>query len=110
MSAAAEEDEKKEDDFLMMKCDSCGVVANGEDDVKLKKCACKLVKYCSVKCQKDHRKQHHKNECKKRVDELRDEILFKQPESTHVGDCPICCLPIPIDQSKNLICIHVAAK
>ena len=98
MSAAAEEDEKKED--FLMKCASCGVVANGEDGVKLKNCACKLVKYCSVKCQKDHRK-HHKNECKKRVDELRDEIIFKQPESTHVGDCPICCLPIPIDQSKS---------
>lgn len=97
MSAAAEEDEKKED---LMKCASCGVANGDDDDVKLKNCACKLVKYCSVKCQKDHRKQH-KNECKKRVDELRDEIIFKQPESTHLGDCPICCLPLPTDQSKS---------
>mmetsp|Transcript_6448 Transcript_6448/g.10485 ORF Transcript_6448/g.10485 Transcript_6448/m.10485 type:complete len:80 (-) Transcript_6448:781-1020(-) len=26
-----------------------------EVDIDLKKCACKLVKYCSVECQKDHR-------------------------------------------------------
>ena len=31
-----------------------------------------------------------------RAAELRDEILFKQPESSHLGDCPICCLPISI--------------
>jgi len=33
--------------------------------------------------------------------ELRDEILFKQPESSHLGDCPICCLPRPLDQKKS---------
>ena len=32
--------------------------------------------------------------------ELRDELLFKQPESTHQGDCPICLLPLPHDLSK----------
>ena len=45
----------------------------------------------------------HKKECKKRVAELRDELLFKQPESTHLGDCPICCLPLPIDTSKSVL-------
>ena len=85
----------------MMSCASCGI-ADG-DDIKLKKCtACHLVKYCSVKCQKEHRKQH-KKECKKRAAELRDEILFKQPESTHLGDCPICCLPVSIDLSKSIL-------
>ena len=92
MSAAAE----SESDTMLL-CASCGI-AEG-DDIKLKKCACYLVKYCSVKCQKDHRPQH-KKECKKRAAELRDEILFKQPESSHLGDCPICCLPLPIDPSK----------
>ena len=93
MSAAAEED-----DTIMQRCASCGIA--GVDDIKLKDCsACLLVKYCSVKCQKDHRKQH-KKECKKRVAELHDEILFKQPESTHFGDCPICCLQLPIDPAK----------
>ena len=83
----------------MMFCASCGVA--GGDDIKLKKCnACHLVKYCSVKCQKDHW-QKHKKECKKRAAELHDEILFRQPESSHYGDCPICCLPIPIDEKRS---------
>ena len=51
---------------------------------------------CSVKCQKEHRKKH-KKECRRRAAELRDELLFKQPQSTHLGDCPICCIPLPID-------------
>jgi tetratricopeptide (TPR) repeat protein len=53
-----------------------------------------------VKCQREHRKQH-KKECKKRAAELRDEHLFKQPESTNLGDCPICFLPLPLDTTKS---------
>ena len=80
---------------------SCGITV--ADGVKLKDCsACHLVKYCSVKCQRDHRPKH-KKECKKRAAELHDEILFKQPESTHRGDCPICCLPLPIDVKKSTL-------
>jgi tetratricopeptide (TPR) repeat protein len=33
--------------------------------------------------------------------ELRDEILFKQPQSTHLGDCPICLLPLSTDLDKH---------
>ena len=33
--------------------------------------------------------------------ELRDEILFKQPEGSDLGDCPICCLPLPLDPQKS---------
>lgn len=69
------------------------------DDVKLKKCACDLVKYCSVECQKDHRPQH-KKACKNRLAELRDDKLFTQPEESHHGECPICCLPLPLDNTK----------
>ena len=83
----------------MMYCASCGI--GQVDDVKLKDCsACKLVKYCGVKCQKEHRPQH-KRACKQRAAELRDEILFKQPERSHLGDCPICCLPLPLGQEKS---------
>ena len=32
---------------------------------------------------------------------MRDEVLFKQPESTHLGDCPICCLPLPLYVQKT---------
>ena len=89
-------------------CAACGIKES--DDMKLKDCAaCHLVKYCGVQCQKNHRKQH-KKECKKRAAELRDELLFKQPESTHMGDCPICCAPLSLDESKTLLssccCVH----
>ena len=36
------------------------------------------------------------------AEELREEILFKQPESSHRGDCPICLLPHPIDVTKTM--------
>ena len=91
----------EDDTYTMMCCASCGVA--GGDDIKLKKCtACHLVKYCSVKCQRDHRPKH-KRECKKRAAALRDELLFKQPESSCFGDCPICCLPLPIDLKKTIL-------
>ena len=100
MSAAAKEDnvisEKKD---TMLCCASCGA-AEG-DDIQLKKCnGCYLVRYCSVTCQRNHRPKH-KKACKKRAAELRDELLFKQPESSYMGDCPICCLPLPIDDEDK---------
>ena len=87
--------------YTMQRCASCGTA--GGDEIKLKNCtACYLVRYCSVKCQKDHRPKHRK-ECKKRAAELEDEILFKQPESSNFGDCPICCLPLPLDPQKYIL-------
>ena len=83
-------------------CASCGIA--GIDDVKLKQCnGCYLVRYCGIECQREHWRQH-KRECKKRAAKLRDELLFRQPESTHVGDCPLCCLPLPLDRSKSSMC------
>ena len=79
-------------------CASCGKAA--VDDIKLKICtACRLVKYCSVECQKNHR-PHHKKACKKRAAEIRDDNLFRQPEESDSGECPICCLPLPLDDGK----------
>lgn len=94
-------------DEAHMCCAACGI--KQLDDIKLKKCtACYLVSYCSVQCQKNHRKQH-KKECKKRMAELREELLFKQPESSHFGDCPICCLPLSLieDNSSMTSCCCV---
>ncbi len=92
---------KNEADYAtMLCCASCGKAE--VDDVKLKKCACGLVKYCSIACQKDHRSKH-KRPCKKRLVELRDEILFKQPDSIYLGDCPICCLPLAMDPSESIM-------
>ncbi len=94
-------EEKDTGNGMMLCCASCGVAEI--DDIKLKKCtACYLVRYCSVNCQRDHRPKH-KRACKKRAAELRDELLFKQPESSHLGDCPICCLPMPLDYNKRSI-------
>ena len=81
-------------------CASCGKPA--VDDVKLKKCACDLVKYCSVDCQKDHRPLHKKI-CKKRLAELSDRDLFEQPRESHLGECPICCLPLQLDPTKSIL-------
>ena len=80
-------------------CASCG--AAEVDDVKLKPCdGCDLVSYCCDDCKEDHRSEHEAK-CKERAAELREEILFRQPEGTHFGDCPICCLPLPIDHHKS---------
>lgn len=76
-------------------CAYCGI--SEVDEVKLKECDnCDLVRYCSDECRQDHKLQHEE-ECKKRAAELHDELLFKQPESTHLGDCPICLIPFPFD-------------
>eukprot|EP00986_Skeletonema_menzelii_P010381 scaffold5064_cov137-Skeletonema_menzelii.AAC.1 len=83
-------------------CASCGIKGD-DDDVKLKHCtACYLVKYCGVECQRKHRGQH-KRACKKRAAELKDELLFKQPDSTHLGDCLICLLPIPFPTIQDTL-------
>ena len=36
----------------------------------------------------------HQQEPQKAIAEMTDEILFRQPECTHLGDCPICYLPL----------------
>ena len=79
-------------------CANCGKAE--VDEIKLQKCTCcDLVKYCGVDCQNNHRPQH-KEACKKRVAELRDDDLFTQPDGCCHGECPICCLPLPIDANK----------
>jgi tetratricopeptide (TPR) repeat protein len=80
-------------------CASCGITA--VDEIKLKKCPdCDLVKYCSDDCQKKHREQHEE-ECRKRKAELRDRDLFAQPDGSHLGECPICCLPLSLNMTKS---------
>ena len=92
--------ENKEAD-MMMCCASCGIAA--VDDIKLKECndGCGLVKYCSDTCETNHREQHEE-ECRKRIGELRDKELFTQPDESHLGDCQICCLPLPLDHKKYI--------
>eukprot|EP00986_Skeletonema_menzelii_P014679 scaffold9978_cov117-Skeletonema_menzelii.AAC.6 len=82
-------------------CASCGIAEI--DNIRLKECDyCDLVRYCSDECQRDHKSQHEEV-CKKRAAELREELLFKQPEGTHIGDCPICMIPLSIEPEKSTI-------
>ncbi len=95
-SEAAEEDT---DDMEV--CGNCGIA--GVDEIKLKILCdgCDLVKYCSDKCKEDNREQHSEK-CKKRADELHEKRLFTQPDGTHLGECPICFLPMPLDDTNTL--------
>ncbi len=83
-------------------CASCGIAAI--DDIKLKDCigGCDLVKYCNDECQTNHREQHEE-ECKTRKAESLDKKLFTQPDVNHLGECPICCLPMPLDPEKSTL-------
>jgi tetratricopeptide (TPR) repeat protein len=82
-------------------CASCGIAAI--DDIRLNFCddGCELVKYCSDGCQENHREKHEE-ECNKRKAELHDKQLFTLPGMSYMGECPLCCLPLPIDLSKSI--------
>ena len=64
---------------------------------------CKSVMYCNAACKKKHRHKH-KKECERRVAELHDEKLFKQPPP--LEDCPICFirLPSPPSERTYMVC------
>jgi tetratricopeptide (TPR) repeat protein len=83
-------------------CASCGIAA--VDDIKLKDCdcdgGCDLVKCCSDDCQGKDR-PYHEEECKKRLTELCDKALFTMPDESCYGECPICCLPLPLDERES---------
>ena len=83
-------------------CANCG--KKGGDTIKLKNCtACYLVKYCSVDCQKIHRK-HHKKACTKRAAELKDEKLYSQGQKRLESHfCPICLLAIPFPLPEHAV-------
>ena len=85
-------------------------LSNNEDDVSA--CAncgkegsnlnicnkCKDATYCNAACKKKHRSKH-KKQCERRVTELHDEALFKEPPPRI--DCPICFLRLPTMASGN---------
>ena len=65
----------------------------GKEGSDLNTCnKCKAAKYCNAACKKKHRSRH-KKKCERRVAELHDIELFKQPPKKE--DCPICFLPLP---------------
>ena len=69
-------------------CANCGKEGDDVNNICHK---CKMVKYCNAACKKKHRKKH-KKQCERRVAELHDVELFKQPP---LEDCPICFQPMP---------------
>ena len=80
-------------------CD-CGKDGGG---VSLKACkSCMLVRYCNADCQKNHWAEH-KRDCKRRVAELRDAALFKDPPVKK--DCPICFIPMP---TRLISCVSLS--
>jgi len=77
-------------EILLDICANCGKEGS---DVKNTCNKCNMVIYCNAACKKKHRSKH-KKACDKRVAELHDEKLFKQPPLLH-EDCPICFLRMP---------------
>eukprot|EP00979_Chaetoceros_neogracilis_P013164 scaffold3710_cov286-Chaetoceros_neogracile.AAC.21 len=78
-------------------CAACGDSDDGGGSLKAFT-ACNLVKYCNRTCQVAHWPAH-KKACQKRVAELFDEKLFKQPPPNE--DCPICCLRLPNEENQK---------
>ena len=67
-------------------CANCG--KEGTSDEINNICnKCKQVKYCNAACKKKHRSKH-KKACERRVAELHEEALFKEPPPPE--ECPIC--------------------
>ena len=72
----------------LSKCANCG-----KEGSNLNSCnKCKMVTYCNAACKKKHRSKH-KKKCDRRIAEIHDEALFKQPPQR--DECPICFLQIP---------------
>ena len=64
--------------------------------IDVRKTLCQSVRYHS----EEYRKQQDER-CKKQKAELHDKKLFSQPDSCHREECPICFLPLPIDNEKS---------
>jgi len=80
---------RMDDKDIIPVCANCGKEG---DDVKNTCNKCKQVKYCNATCKKKHRSKH-KKACERRVAELHDIELFKQPPPAE--DCPICFIRLP---------------
>ena len=103
-TAAKSETEAKEDLGGTVEADVCCANCGAAeiDEIKLEECnGCDLVKYCSNECREEHLEQHEE-ECKNRKALLHDRKLLTQPDETHLGECPICFLPMPLDPAKSM--------
>ena len=78
-------------------CANCGITEEVDEVKLLEECACKFLRSCSDNCREEHREQH---KCVKRAQELHDDDLFTQPDGSHLGECTICFLPMPLDSNR----------
>ena len=85
--------------YVAIYCAACDKESDGDNMNTCNKCD--LVKYCNAACKKKHRHKH-KKKCERRVAELFDEKLFKEPPPRE--ECPICMLPLPL--AANQITFH----
>ena len=73
----------------VLSCANCG-----KEGSNLNICnKCKEATYCNAACKKKHRSKH-KKQCERRVAEMHDEALFREPPPEY-GDCHICFLRLP---------------
>jgi hypothetical protein len=90
--------------YLMSSCcANCGMP--DLDDIKLEECTdCNVIKYCSDKCREEHRELQLYlilvSHCAL-LHDSNDRKLFTQPDETHLGECPLCFLPMPHDDPKK---------
>ena len=79
---------------------TCAACGNEGDADSMNICnKCKMAHYCNAACKKKH-KSKHKKKCERRVAELHDEELFKDPPPRE--ECPICMLPLPHDADQSM--------
>ncbi len=82
-------------------CDNCGIAEVDEVKMEEEECSCKLLRSCSDKCREDHQEQYD-IQCKKQGEDLHDDDdLFTQPDSSYLGECPLCFLQMPLDPKKS---------
>ncbi len=82
-------------------CANCGIGIAKFYFIKLEECdGCDLVKYCSDNCKETHREQREEGR-KTRAVILHDKRLFRQPDGGHLGECPLCFLPMPLAPGKT---------
>ena len=82
-------------------CANCGIAEEEIDEVKMdeEECSCKLLRSCSDKCCDEHQEQQEE-ECQSQVAKVHDDDLLTQPDSSNLGECPLCFLPMPLDAQK----------
>jgi tetratricopeptide (TPR) repeat protein len=110
-TAELEADAREADKHVCANC-GCGIAV--EDNNESEECTeCHSARYCGGDNCREERQEQHEEECKHRKAELYDKTLFTQPDSSHLGECPICFLPLPLDRSKSMFwpcCSKVICK